>query len=48
LLYRAFRKDDPGLAVLRTWLQESLVPAAPPAPKQAGKRAAKGAAFRSA
>ena len=29
LLYRAFRKDDPGLAVLRAWLHESLSSKAP-------------------
>lgn len=44
LLYRPFRKDDPGLAVLRTWLRDSLASEhqAPPKPlpKGARKRAA--------
>jgi len=44
LLYRAFRKDDPGLAVLRSWLQESLAP--PPPQGRVGKRPGKGAASR--
>jgi DNA-binding transcriptional LysR family regulator len=30
LLYRAFRKDDPGLAILRAWLLRSLSPDRPP------------------
>jgi DNA-binding transcriptional LysR family regulator len=48
LLYRAFRKDDPGLAVLRSWLQESLAPQPPSVPRQMGKRPGKGAASHSA
>jgi len=43
LLYRAFRKDDPGLAVLRTGLRNSLAPGPPALPK----RTSKGAASRS-
>ena len=48
LLYRAFRKDDPGLAVLRSWLQESLAPPPPSLPRQAAKHLRKGAASGSA
>lgn len=43
LVYRAFRKDDPGLAVLRAWLLRSLSPE-----KFPDRTPSKGAASRSA
>jgi DNA-binding transcriptional LysR family regulator len=44
LVYRPFRRDDPGLAVLRAWLRNSLS-TEPPART---KRVRKGASSRSA
>jgi LysR family glycine cleavage system transcriptional activator/LysR family transcriptional regulator of beta-lactamase len=43
LVYRHFRKDDPGLALLRTWLHNSLSPTPPdavPAPPRNRARTA--------
>ncbi len=48
LLYRAFRKDDPGLAVLRTWLRNSLASERQPPQQPTNNRAGKRAALRSA
>jgi DNA-binding transcriptional LysR family regulator len=39
LVYRAFRKDDPGLVILRAWLLSSLSPKKPP-DRKPSKRAA--------
>jgi DNA-binding transcriptional LysR family regulator len=43
LVYRAFRKDDPGLAILRAWLLSSLSPKPPPDPKPPKRAASRSA-----
>ena len=48
LLYRPFRKDDPGLAVLRTWLRNSLAGEGHEPLEPGRKRSRKRAASRSA